>query len=438
MIPRYSNKEMSDVWEQKTKFDIWLKIEVLACEEQEKLGKIPKGSSAKIKELANFDIDRIDEIEKKTKHDVIAFLTSVSEYVGSPSKYIHNGMTSSDVIDTALSVQLRKASNILIKNLKELLLVLKDRAIESKHMLCIGRSHGIHAEPITMGLKFAYAYSEFNRSLRRLVRAKEEISYCKISGPVGNYSSIDPSVEKYVAKKLSLKAESISTQIIPRDRHAYYFSILAIMASSIERLSTEIRHLQRTEVREVEEYFSSGQKGSSAMPHKRNPILSENLSGLARYIRSLALPAMENVALWHERDISHSSVERFIAPDSTITLNFAIKRLTKMMKDLIIYPKQMLKNLNKLRGLHFSQKVLLKLIDNKISREDAYLIVQENAMKAWKEVDNNNDNNKDFLYFLSKDKRVNSKINKKDLKSIFNNTSYTEHVDLIFTKVFSS
>ncbi len=435
MIPRYSNPEMTNIWEPNYRYNIWLDIEILACEKQEMLGEIPKGITKNIREKASFDIGRIDEIEKETKHDVIAFLTSVAEHVGDSAKYIHSGMTSSDVIDTSFSIQLRMASNIIIKDLENVLKTLRKRAYESKNILCIGRSHGIHAEPTTFGLKLAYAYAEIKRSLVKMKLAKKEISVCKISGPVGNYSSISPEVEKHVAKKLNLKVEDISTQIIPRDRHAYYFTVLSIISSSIERISTEIRHLQRTEVKEAEEFFSSGQKGSSAMPHKRNPVLSENLTGLSRYVRSLSIPALENISLWHERDISHSSVERLIAPDATVTLDFALKRLNSLLSNLVIYPKKMNENINQMAGLHFSQKVLLFLISKGIDREEAYVLVQDNAMKTWKQIDRKK-NKKSFFYFLSNDKRITRLTNKKDLKKVFNNQDYTKYVDFIFTRVF--
>ena len=383
MIPRYSRPEMTKIWNTTSRFQIWLDIEKYACEAQEKLGVIPKGVAKQIDKKGKFEIDKIDAIEKEVKHDVIAFLTNVAQHVGPKARFIHQGMTSSDVLDTCLNVQLMQASKILDKGIARLLKALKKRALSSKEMVCIGRSHGIHAEPTTMGLKFAYAYAEFNRCRERLDFACKDIATCKISGAVGTFANIDPKVEQYVAKKMKLKPETISTQISPRDRHAMYFSVLGIIASCLERVSIEIRHLQRTEVREAEEKFSDGQKGSSAMPHKRNPILTENITGLARLVRSAVMPAQENVALWHERDISHSSVERVIAPDATVTLDFAINRLAGVIENLVLYPKNMKKNLNQLGGLHFSQGVLLALTQAGMSREDAYRVVQKSAMDVW-------------------------------------------------------
>ncbi|MBF95781.1 MAG: Adenylosuccinate lyase [Alphaproteobacteria bacterium MarineAlpha9_Bin4] len=434
MIPRYSTKDMSLIWSTKNKYKLWLKIEILACEIQEKLGVIPKNKSAVIKKLANFDEEKILLIEKETKHDVIAFLTNLAEYVGDNSKFIHKGLTSSDILDTCFSIQLSEATDLLIKELKEVLLVLKKKAAKYKYLQCIGRSHGIHAEPMTMGLKFAYAYAEFDRNLYRLKNAKKEISVCKISGPVGTYSSVSPKVEEYVAKKLKLKPETVSTQIIPRDRHANFFSTLSILASSIERLSVEIRHMQRTEVLEAEEYFSVGQKGSSAMPHKRNPVLSENLTGLARYIRNTCNSSTENIVLWHERDISHSSVERIIGPDITIAMHFSLIRLKDLIKNLVIYPKNIQRNLDQLQGLHFSQNVMLKLIDKGVTREVAYKIVQESAMKTWNSIRTNK--NKSFLSFLLSNKKVSSKINKKELIKIFNNKLFIKNINHIYKNVF--
>ena len=375
---------MSNIWSQNNKFKIWLDIERYACEAQEKLGVIPKGVANLIKNKGDFDIDKIDSIEKKVKHDVIAFLTNLAEYIGPNARFIHQGMTSSDVLDTCLNFQLKQAGLVIEKDINDLLNSLKIRAKESKYMICIGRSHGIHAEPTTMGLKFAYAYAEFERSKKRLRAAINEISTCKISGAVGTFANIDPKVEEYVAKKMGLNVETVSTQISPRDRHAMFFSTLAIIAGSIERISTEIRHLQRTEVMEVEEKFTEGQKGSSAMPHKRNPVLTENLSGLSRVVRSAVIPALENITLWHERDISHSSVERFIGPDTTITIDFALNRLTSVIKDLVLYPENMLKNLNQTNGLYFSQSILLALTQEGMERENAYALVQKIAMQAWK------------------------------------------------------
>ncbi len=434
MIPRYSTNEMSDIWSTKNKYKLWLKIELYACEMQEKLGVIPKNKSIAIRKLANFDEKRILEIEEETKHDVIAFLTNVAEYVGADAKFIHKGLTSSDILDTCFSLQLISALDLIISEVSEILKVLESKANKYKYLLCIGRSHGIHAEPMTMGLKFAYAYAEFSRNLTRLKNAKKEISVCKISGPVGTYSSVSPKVEEYVAKKLKLKPETISTQIIPRDRHAVLFSTLSILASSIERFSVEIRHLQRTEVLEVEEYFSTGQKGSSAMPHKRNPVLSENLTGLARYIRNTCNSSFENIVLWHERDISHSSVERIIGPDVTIATHFSLIRLKNLIKNLVVYPKNIEKNLNQLQGLHFSQNIMLKLIDKGVSREDAYKIVQESAMKTWNSIRTNK--KKSFLSFLLSNTNATSKIKKEEIKKIFNNKLYIKNINHIFKNVF--
>ena len=436
MIPRYSTAIMETIWETETKYKIWLEIEILACEAMEKIGKIPKGTSQNIRKKANFDVNKVLEIEKETKHDVIAFLTNVAEYVGKESKYIHQGMTSSDVLDTCLSVQLQSSSKILIQSLKSLLNSLKKKALDYKSLITIGRSHGIHAEPTTIGLKFAYAYAEFKRNLKRLEIAQKEISICKISGPVGTYSSISPSVEAYVAKKLGLKTEDVSTQIIPRDRHAAFFSALSILAGSIDRLATEIRHLQRTEVLEAEESFGKGQKGSSAMPHKRNPVLSENLSGLSRYIRNLCQTSLENIVLWHERDISHSSAERIMCPDITIAMDFSLKRLNNVIENLIIYPKNIQYNLDKLKGLHFSQNVMLKLISKGLLREEAYGLVQQNAMKTWKNI--NSKNSKSFFYNLSNDKKVSSLLKNKELKSIFNNKTYLKNINVIYKRIFKN
>ena len=434
MIPRYSTAIMETIWETETKYKIWLEIEILACEAMEKIGKIPKGTSQNIRKKANFDVNKVLEIEKETKHDVIAFLTNVAEYVGKESKFIHQGMTSSDVLDTCLSVQLQSSSKILIQSLKNLLITLKKKALDYKSLITIGRSHGIHAEPTTIGLKFAYAYAEFKRNLKRLEIAQKEISICKISGPVGTYSSISPSIEAYVAKKLGLKTEDVSTQIIPRDRHAAFFSALSILAGSIDRLATEIRHLQRTEVLEAEESFGKGQKGSSAMPHKRNPVLSENLSGLSRYIRNLCQTSLENIVLWHERDISHSSAERIMCPDITIAMDFSLKRLNDVISNLIIYPKNIQYNLDKLKGLHFSQNVMLKLISKGLLREEAYGLVQQNAMKTWKNI--NSKNSKSFYHNLSNDKKVGSLLKNKELKSIFNNKTYLKNINVIYKRIF--
>jgi len=434
MIPRYSTAIMETIWETETKYKIWLEIEILACEAMEQIGKIPKGTSQNIRKKANFDVNKVLEIEKETKHDVIAFLTNVAEYVGKESKFIHQGMTSSDVLDTCLSVQLQNSSKILIQSLKSLLITLKKKALDYKSLITIGRSHGIHAEPTTIGLKFAYAYAEFKRNLKRLEIAQKEISICKISGPVGTYSSISPSVEAYVAKKLGLKTEDVSTQIIPRDRHAAFFSAISILAGSIDRLATEIRHLQRTEVLEAEESFGKGQKGSSAMPHKRNPVLSENLSGLSRYIRNLCQTSLENIVLWHERDISHSSAERIMCPDITIAMDFSLKRLNNVVSNLIIYPKNIQYNLDKLKGLHFSQNVMLKLISKGLLREEAYGLVQLNAMKTWKNI--NSKNSKSFYHNLSNDKKVSNLLKNKELKSIFNNKTYLKNINVIYKRIF--
>ena len=434
MIPRYSTAIMETIWETETKYKIWLEIEILACEAMEQIGKIPKGTSQNIRKKANFDVNKVLQIEKETKHDVIAFLTNVAEYVGKESKFIHQGMTSSDVLDTCLSVQLQNSSKILIQSLKSLLITLKKKALDYKSLITIGRSHGIHAEPTTIGLKFAYAYAEFKRNFKRLEIAQKEISICKISGPVGTYSSISPSVEAYVAKKLGLKTEDVSTQIIPRDRHAAFFSALSILAGSIDRLATEIRHLQRTEVLEAEESFGKGQKGSSAMPHKRNPVLSENLSGLSRYIRNLCQTSLENIVLWHERDISHSSAERIMCPDITIAMDFSLKRLNNVISNLIIYPKNIQYNLDKLKGLHFSQNVMLKLISKGLLREEAYGLVQQNAMKTWKNI--NSKNSKSFYHNLSNDKKVSSLLKNKELRSIFNNKTYLKNINVIYKRIF--
>ena len=381
MIPRYSRSEMTTIWEPEARFQIWLDIEILACEAQADLGVIPKDAAQAVRDRGTFEIARIDEIEKETRHDVIAFLTNVAEYVGEPARFVHQGMTSSDVLDTCLSVQLTRATDVLIADIDGLLGALKRRAVEHKNTICIGRSHGIHAEPTTFGLKLAGAYAEFVRNRERLVTARREIATCKISGAVGTFANIDPRVEAYVAEKLGLEPEPVSTQVIPRDRHAAFFTVLGIVASSIERLATEIRHLQRTEVREAQEYFSEGQKGSSAMPHKKNPILTENLTGLARIVRAAVTPALENVTLWHERDISHSSVERMFGPDATVTLDFALARLTSVIDRLVVYPENMQRNLDALGGVIHSQRVLLALTQSGVSREDAYAAVQESAMK---------------------------------------------------------
>jgi adenylosuccinate lyase len=432
MIPRYSRPEMTRIWEAETRFRIWFEIEAHAATASAQLGIIPEAAAKSIWEkgsAATFDVARIDAIEAVTKHDVIAFLTHLAEHVGDDARFIHQGMTSSDVLDTCLNVQLVRAADLLIADVDRLLAALKTRAFEHKDTLTIGRSHGIHAEPTTFGVKLAYAYAEFARAKDRLLAAREEVATCAISGAVGTFANIDPRIESYVAEKMGLVPEPVSTQIIPRDRHAMYFATLGVVASSIERLATEIRHLQRTEVLEAEEFFSPGQKGSSAMPHKRNPVLSENLTGLARMVRAYALPAMENVALWHERDISHSSVERMIGPDATVTLDFALSRLAGIIEKLVVYPKNMKRNLDKLGGLHNSQRVLLALTQKGVSREDAYALVQRNAMKTW-------DHGKDFLTELKSDKDVTGKIAAKDLEAMFDDAYHTAHVDTIFKRVF--
>ncbi len=438
MIPRYSRKEMTDIWSQDNKYQIWFDIEIYALEALEKIKIAPEGSAARIRENfskagGKFDAARIDEIEATTKHDVIAFLTHLAELVGENSRYIHYGMTSSDVLDTCLSVQLKQATDLLIADLEKLLAAIKKRAFEHKDTVCVGRSHGIHAEPVTFGLKLARFYAEFERNLKRLKVAQAEIAVCAISGAVGTFANIDPFVQKYVAEKLGLEEESISTQVIPRDRHAAFFATLGVIASSVENFAIEIRHLQRTEVLEVEEFFSKGQKGSSAMPHKRNPVLTENLTGLARIVRSAVVPALENVALWHERDISHSSVERMIAPDATVTLDFALVRLGNLIENLSVYPQNMQKNIDRLGGLVFSQRVLLTLIEEAgISREDAYKIVQTNAMKIWAGESNS------FLELLKADKQVSEKLSDKKLEEIFDLKYHTKNVDFIFGQVFGN
>src|SRR5574338_280126 len=383
MIPRYSRPEMARIWEPENRFRIWFEIEAHTCDAQAELGVIPKAAARAVRERGAFEVDRIDEIERETRHDVIAFLTNLAEHVGPAARFVHQGMTSSDVLDTCLAVQMKQAADILLTDLDKVLAALKKRALEHKMTPTIGRSHGIHAEPTTFGLKLAGHYAAFDRAKRRLIAARDEVATCAISGAVGTFANIDPRVEAHVAAKLGLKIEPVSTQIIPRDRHAMFFAVLGVIASSIENLAIEIRHLQRSEVREAEEYFSPGQKCSSAMPHKRNPVLTENLTGLARVVRSAVIPAMENVALWHERDISHSSVERFIGPDATITLDFALARLTSVIDKLVVYPERMKKNLDRMGGLVHSQRVLLALTQAGLSREDSYALVQRNAMKVW-------------------------------------------------------
>ena len=429
MIPRYSRPEMTKIWEPENKFKIWLDIEIAICEALEKIGVIPKSALKNIKNNSCFNVTRIDQIEKEVKHDVIAFLTNIAENVGADSKFIHMGVTSSDIIDTALSIQLKQSSKIIKKELKNLIEILEARAKEHKFTPCIGRSHGIHAEPITFGLKLASFYEEFKRNRERLVYAIDQISTCAISGAVGTFANVNPNVEKHVAKKLGLKVEPISTQIIPRDRHAFYFSVLGIIAGSIERVAIEIRHLQRSEVYELQEYFSKSQKGSSAMPHKKNPILSENLTGLARMVRSSVVPALENIALWHERDISHSSVERNIGPDANITLDFALVRLASVLDNMIVYPKKMLENLNLTKGLIFSQEVMLELTKTGITREKSYKLVQGYAKKCFAE-------NLDLFNVIQSDKLIMSKISIKKLKSIFSYSKHFKNVNLIFRRVF--
>ncbi|MDM7988005.1 MAG: adenylosuccinate lyase [Smithella sp.] len=430
MIPRYSREVMTHIWSQENKYQKWLDVEMLACEAMHKLGKIPKKALKNIKDKVSINVNRIEEIEKTTKHDVIAFLTSLTEKVGDDGRFIHMGMTSSDVLDTAFAAQLKEAAEILLEDIDKLLAVLKRRALENKDTLMIGRSHGIHAEPITFGLKMALWYQEMKRNKQRLLQAKESVSVGKISGAVGTFSFIDPFVEEYVCGKLGLKPAPVSSQIVQRDRHAEFFTTLAIIASSLDKFAQEIRLLQRTEVREAEEYFSPGQKGSSAMPHKRNPILSENLSGLARLVRSYAVASLEDIALWHERDISHSSVERVIGPDATIALDFMLHRFTNMMDKLVIYPERMLYNLNMTQGVIFSQMVLLSLIDKGITREDAYAIVQNNAMKSWQE-------GLEFKDLLEKDSTVTQYLKKKELTAIFDVKNFLKNLNFIFTRVFA-
>jgi len=434
MIPRYSRPDMVAIWEPQSRFRIWYEIEAHACDALAELGVIPRESAKAIWDRANnvtFDVERIDEIERVTKHDVIAFLTHLAEFIGEDSRFVHQGMTSSDVLDTCLSVQLKRAADILIADIDALLGAIKKRAFEHKLTPAMGRSHGIHAEPVTFGLKMAQAYAEFSRCRERLVWAQKEIATCAISGAVGTFANIDPRVEEHVAEKLGLTPEPVSTQVIPRDRHAMFFATLGVVASSIERLATEIRHLQRTEVLEAEEYFSEGQKGSSAMPHKRNPVLTENLTGLARIVRGMVTPALENVALWHERDISHSSVERMIGPDATVTLDFALARLTGVIDKLIVYPENMQKNLDRLGGLIHSQRVLLALTQKGASREDAYKYVQRNAMPVWR-------GEGDFLSLLKADKDVFAKLSDTELEELFDLDYHLKHVDTIFKRVFGA
>ena len=436
MIPRYSRPAMAAIWEAANKFRIWFLIEAHATDKLAELGVVPSEAAAAVwhggdKPYTPERIARIDEIEAETRHDVIAFTTELAEQVGGKARFVHQGMTSSDVLDTCFNLQLTQATDMLLQDLDHLLAALKKRAYETKDMVCMGRSHGIHAEPVTFGLKLATFYSEFARNRRRLVSARAEIATCALSGAVGTFANIDPSVEAHVAEKLGLTPEPISTQVVPRDRHAQYFATLGVIASSVERLATEIRHLQRTEVREAEEYFSKGQKGSSAMPHKRNPVLTENLTGLARLVRGYAVPAMENVALWHERDISHSSVERHIGPDATVTLDFALGRLTSVIENLVVYPERMSETLTQTGGLVFSQRVLLTLTQNGVSREDAYRIVQRNAMRVW-------NREGDLLSLLKTDADVTSRIDHGTLEALFDLGYHTKHVDTLFKRVFGA
>ena len=429
MIPRYSRKEMSRIWEPESKFSKWLEIEILVCEALETSGEIPEGTTKKIREKAKFNVARIDEIEKKTKHDVIAFLTNVAENVGEESRFIHLGMTSSDILDTSLALQLKEASELIIADINDLLPLLKRKAFEHRDTVMIGRSHGIHAEPITFGLKIALWYSEMKRNLDRMERAKENISYGMISGAVGTFAHIKPRVEEYVCEKLGLKPDPITTQVIQRDRHAEFMLALAIIASSLDKFSTELRHLQRTEVLEAEEYFSEGQKGSSAMPHKRNPITGEQISGLAREIRGNSLAALENIPLWHERDISHSSVERVIFPDSTVLIDYLLVKFKNLVENLFVYPEKMKENLEKTKGLIFSEGVLLSLAKNGVSREDAYVMVQRNAMRVWKE-------GLDFKNLLMCDGEIRKYLSEKEVEECFNLGHHLKNVDIIFERVF--
>ncbi len=429
MITRYSRKELTDIWSEYNKYKIWLDVEIAAAEAMEKLGTIPKGVASSVKKKAKINVKRIHNIEGKVKHDVIAFLTSITEKVGIKARYLHQGMTSSDVLDTSFNIQLVQSGKILVKDIDQILKVLKAKAKKYKFIPCIGRSHGIHAEPITFGLKLASYYEEFKRNRKRLINTIDEVSTCAISGAVGTFANINPNVEKYVAKKLGLKIEPISTQVIPRDRHAHYFSVLGIIAGSIERVSTEIRHLQRTEVYELQEFFSKKQKGSSAMPHKKNPILTENLTGLARMIRSYTIPALENIALWHERDISHSSVERNIGPDANITLDFALVRLANVLDKMIVYPKKMLQNLNITKGTIFSQELMLELTKSGLSREKSYRLVQSHAKKCIAD-------NLNLLDVVMNDKNITSRIPNKKMKKIFDYSNHFKNVNLIFNRVF--
>jgi len=433
MIPRYSRPEAAAIWSSETRFRIWFEIEAHAADAMADLGMIPKEAAKKIWDKgkdAKFDVARIDAIERETRHDVIAFLTHLAEIVGPEARYVHLGMTSSDVLDTCFAIQLTRAADLIDADLAKLLEALKRRALEHKLTVCVGRSHGIHAEPTTFGLKLAVAYAEFSRARERLKAARREIATCAISGAVGTFAHLDPRVEAHVAKKLGLEIEPVSTQVIPRDRHAMFFATLGVIAASVERLATEIRHLQRTEVREVEEYFAPGQKGSSAMPHKRNPVLTENLTGLARMVRAFVTPALENVALWHERDISHSSVERMIGPDATVTLDFALARLADVMDKLLVYPENMKRNLDQLRGLVYSGEVLLALTNKGISREDAYRLVQRNAMPVW-------EGKGDFRALLEADAEVSKLMSKAEIGKCFDPAPHLAHADAIFKRVFN-
>tara|TARA_B100001029_G_scaffold177302_1_gene181755 strand:+ start:925 stop:2217 length:1293 start_codon:yes stop_codon:yes gene_type:complete len=429
MITRYSRKELTSIWSEENKYKIWLDVEIAAAQAMEKLGHIPKGVSSTVKKKAKINVNRIHSIESKVKHDVIAFLTSITEKAGIKSRYLHQGMTSSDILDTSFNIQLVQSGKILLKDIDKILKVLKQKAKKYKFTPCIGRSHGIHAEPITFGLKLASFYEEFKRNKKRLLYAIDEVSSCAISGAVGTFANINPNVERHVAKKFGLKVEPISTQIIPRDRHAFYFSVLGIIAGSVERVATEIRNLQRSEIYELQEYFSSGQKGSSAMPHKKNPILSENLTGLSRMVRSYVAPALENIVLWHERDISHSSVERNIGPDANITLDFALDRLSNILDRMIVYPKKMVQNIYLTKGLIFSQEIMIELTKKGLSREKAYKIVQNYSKKCMTE-------NKDLYNLISTDKFIMSKITKSKLKSIFNYSKHFKYINFIFNRVF--
>ncbi|HLB80673.1 MAG TPA: adenylosuccinate lyase [Dongiaceae bacterium] len=429
MIPRYSRPEMAAIWEPQNRFRIWFEIEAHACDAQAALGVIPKEAARAVRTRGAFEVERIEAIERDTRHDVIAFLTNLAEHVGPPARFVHQGMTSSDVLDTCLAVQLKQAADLLLADLDGLLAALRRRAVEHKTTPCLGRSHGIHAEPTTFGLKLAGHYAAFARGRARLAAARTEVATCKISGAVGTFAHVDPRVEAHVAEKMGLKPEPISTQVIPRDRHALFFAVLGVVAGSIENLAIEIRHLQRTEVGEAEEYFAPGQKGSSAMPHKRNPVLAENLTGLARVVRAAVVPALENVALWHERDISHSSVERVFAPDATIALDFALARLTGLIDGLVVYPEAMRRNLAQLGGLIHSQRVLLALTQDGMGREDAYRVVQRNAMRVWQE-------GGDFLALLRDDPEVAQRLPAAEIEALFDLGYHTRHVDTIFARVF--